>query len=437
MAGALLACAAAQAQPAPPPNRLLAILGGAGGGEAGGLGSGFGVNIHFTAGRRQDLERIRALGMRVVRTDLLWASVETQAGLYDWSRTDALLADAEAAGLIPLLILAYSNPLYVAREPGRPDTPSMAWAAPVTGPARDAYLAFVEAAVARYRGRAIWEVWNEPDINFGQPVNRPAYIELAQQACQRIRALEPAAAVLGPASASLGSPFLRDFAAADRAGCFDGLSVHPYREEAPEGVLADWVRLRGLIARHRPPGPDRVPLLPVAGEWGYASVGGAGAEQRQADYALRIPLLSLVAGIPLTILYDWQNDGPDPDDREANFGLVDFHGAPKPAHAALAGLQDGLKGLRYLGRVSTRRPADFVLAFGRGKQAEALVAWTTSSMPAERVAIEEGACLEPPPAGPAAADTGCRPEGLGGLSGRLPRLTASPVVVALPLRGPD
>ena len=431
---AALAIPAAKAQPAAeagaaPANRLLAKLG-----ESGGLGSGFGVNIHFTAGRRQDLERIRALGMRVVRTDLLWATIETRLEVFDWGRYDALLADAEATGLTALLILAYSNPLYAAREHGRPDTTSMAYAAPMAGVARDAYMAFVGTAAARYRGRVIWEVWNEPDLNFGNPVNRPAYIDVAQQACGRIRAADPTAAVLGPAAASLGSPFLRDFAVADRAGCFDGLSVHPYRDDAPEDVLADWARLHGLAARHRPAGPGRVPLLPVAGEWGYASVGGAGAEQRQADYALRIPLLSLVAGIPMTILYDWQNDGPDPDDREANFGLVDFHGAPKPAHAALAGLQGELGGLRYLGRVPTRRPADFILAFGRAQAAEKLVVWTTSSIPVERVAIEDGACLEAPPAAIVPNGAGCRPAGLAGLSSRLPRLSGGPVIVALPPR---
>jgi len=74
--------------------------------------NGLGVNVPFAAGHADSVARIRDTGFRIVRTDLLWAQVERQQGVYDWAPFDGLVADLRAVGLAPLLILDYSNPLY-------------------------------------------------------------------------------------------------------------------------------------------------------------------------------------------------------------------------------------------------------------------------------------------------------------------------------------
>ncbi len=340
----------------------------------GSVPNGLGINIHVSGDAPTQFERIRAAGFRLVRTDLLWAETEQERGVYDWRAADRLAADLQHAGLTPLFILAYSNPLYARRLPGRPDSPSLAYAAPQQGPARAAFMRFARTAAARYGAAAIWEVWNEPDHNFGQPPDLRDYVGFATEVCGQIRAVAPDAAVIGPAASGFRWSLLRDFIAADRSGCFDALSVHPYRDEPPESVLKDWAAAASRAAQC---GRGACPTV-VSGEWGYSSVAGVLSEEQQAEFVARAYLLNLSAGIPLSIVYDWQDDGPDRAEKEANFGLIDFAGRAKAAHRLLTGLTRDLSGLQYLGRIDTGDARQFLLAFGRDGATRKLVGWSAS-----------------------------------------------------------
>jgi polysaccharide biosynthesis protein PslG len=131
----------------------------------------------------------------------------------------------------------------------------------------------------------------------------------------------------------------------------------------------------------------------VSSEWGYSAWGGEWTAERQADYVLRSYLLNLLAGVPVSILYDWQDDGPLPDDKEANFGLLDHQGGPKPAFRALRGLVQELRGLRLMGRLQLPGPHAVVLAFGDGVRPIKLVGWSDAG---DRDAvIPRGACITP------------------------------------------
>jgi polysaccharide biosynthesis protein PslG len=359
--------------------------------DPGSFGGGLGVNVHFGGGHRQEVEKIAAFGFRVVRTDLMWARVETERGKYDWRNSDALVKDLRENRLTPLLILDYSNPLYAPRVVGRPATDSMAYAAPQSGASRAAYMAFVRAAVRRYGDRIIWEVWNEPDHNFGMPVDLHSYIDFAQEACRQIRNVIPDATVIGPTASGFLWWFLEAFVEADRGGCFDAVSVHPYRDEPPESVLRDWHRARALLPACKA-GSRCLGL--VNSEWGYSVTGGAWTAQRQAAFVVRLRLLDVMAGIPLSIIYDWKNDGPNPADKEANFGLLDFHGNPKPVFGALQAMIRELHGLRYMGRIVTSRQDDFLLAFGATGSVRKLVGWT-SDVRDRQVVLAGLACMSP------------------------------------------
>ena len=184
--------------------------------EPASFGGGLGVNIHFDHGHRRDVERIAAFGFKIVRADLLWAHIEVGHGTYDWRGPDELVRTLKENHLIPLLILAYSNPLYASRVIGGPPSDSMAYAAPESGPSRAAFMAFVQAAVSRYGDSVLWEVWNEPDHNFGAPVNLRSYIGFAQEACHTLRKVAPNAGVIGPAASGFEWWFLKAFIKADR-----------------------------------------------------------------------------------------------------------------------------------------------------------------------------------------------------------------------------
>ncbi len=331
---------------------------------------GLGVNIHFAAPsplEERDLDMIRYAGFRLVRMDLFWQAVERDRGSYDFSGYDALTRALRARGLRPLYILDYGNPLY---DNGQP---------PRSREAVAAFAGYARAAALRYGDYALWEVWNEPNGAFWKPPSAAEYAQLALATARAVKEACPRCVVLAPATAGVDVDFVRQVAALGLLGAIDAVSVHPYRGGPPETALGDYRRL-SLVAGNR---------TVVCSEWGYPT-GGTYANRvdvvTQAHYAVRIYLVNLAAGVPVTIIYDWKDDGLSPEDSEQNFGLVAHHlRGPewffiKPAYYALytfarelAGF--ALKDFRAEGGV-------YVARFERDGAAK-LVVWTEGP---ERVA---------------------------------------------------
>jgi hypothetical protein len=82
-------------------------------------------------------------------------------------------------------------------------------------------------------------------------------------------------------------------------------------------------------------------------------------------------MVDQMQGIPLTILYDWMNDGTDQTNLEHNFGLVQSYNTsnpdsrlvPLPAFYAIRTLTTVLDGLSYAGRFDTGDPSDYAVKF--------------------------------------------------------------------------
>ena len=276
-----------------------------------------GVTIEFYRDAHKQAEMMAAAGVRWVRVDLAWSAAEPEPGRYDFMTWDRFLDAFEPVGIRTLFILDYGNRLY---DDGLP---------PSTASGRAAFAAFAGAAARHFRGRAAWEIWNEPNLPqfwAGSP-DPAAYVALARGAAAAIRREDPRAWILGP---SLGGGTF-DFNYLDATfslgllDIVDAVSVHPYGAAFPEAAAAFYDEVRRRIARDA---PDRdIPV--VVSEWGYA-VEGLGRET-QAEYLLRALETNRRAGIPLTIWYNWQ----EPITPWHSFGLLDVRGQPKPAYLAL------------------------------------------------------------------------------------------------------
>jgi len=281
-------------------------------------GNDFGVTTEFYGDAHKQAEMMAAAGVRWVRLDLAWSAAEPEVGRYDFQTWDRFVDSFEPHGIRVLFILDYGNKLY---EDGLP---------PSTESGRAAFAAFAGAAARHFRGRAAWEIWNEPNLpQFWAGTPDPAaYVALARAAAAEIRREDRRAWILGP---SLGGNTF-DFAylnATFNLGLLDivdAVSVHPYGAAYPEAAAAFYDEVRRRIALQS---PDRdIPV--VVSEWGYA-VDGLGTE-RQAEYLLRALNTNRRSGIPLTIWFNWQ----EPITPWHSFGLLDVHGRPKPAYNALA-----------------------------------------------------------------------------------------------------
>jgi hypothetical protein len=344
--------------------------------------AGVGVNIHFTRGHERDLDLIAAAGFRWVRMDFVWASIERRAGEYDWSAYEELTTNLEARGLHALYILDYSNPLYeetvVTRNPvtGQEQRDT---ASPQRPESVAAFAKWAGAAARRFQGRPIlWEIWNEPNITFWKPKpNVQQYTALALATCRAIRQADPAATIVAPATSGVPLDFLEEFFRSGILTQLDAVTVHPYRryDQPPESAAEDYAKLRQLIRRYAPPGKEPVPIL--SGEWGYASHRRGVSLEVQAAFLARQQLANLLHGIPLSIWYDWKDDGPDPEEREHNFGTVTVDLQPKPAYRAAQTLTRELTGYRIVRRLEAGSAQDYVLLCENATGERKLAAWTT------------------------------------------------------------
>jgi hypothetical protein len=227
----------------------------------------------------------------------------------------------------------------------------------------------------------LWEIWNEPNGNFWSPKPSAAeYGALALAACKAIRQADPQATIIGPASASFPWEFLGTVFQSGLLQYLDAVSVHPYRDNhhPPETAAADYRKLRQLIDAWAPPSrKGSIPIL--SGEWGYPTHDHGVSLETQADFAVRQQLVNLLEGIPLSIWYDWKNDGNDPSDNEQNFGTVTHDLTPKPAYLAIQTLVRELGGFRVLRRLKLPNQDDYAVLCGGPKAGEyKLAAWTTT-----------------------------------------------------------
>jgi hypothetical protein len=324
---------------------------------------GFGVNIHFTSSSPEELKALADSGARLVRMDFTWGRVERAKGQYDFSAYDGLVADMAKLGIRCLFIFDYANRFY-------DDNLS-----PHTEEGRAGFARFAGAAAKHFAGKGIlWEIWNEPNIGqFWKP--KPSaddYSSLALATIDAVRQADPGAFIMGPASSTFPWDFLETIGQRGVFAKLNAASVHPYRQSEPETVEVDYARLRALLDRYA----DGRSIPVVSGEWGYTTVGTS--EEKQADYLVRQRLVNLSLQVPISIWYDWKDDGADPNEREHHFGTVYRDLKPKPSYVAGKTLAETLAGYRFVRRVASENPKDYVLQFRNDAGQIAQAAWTTA-----------------------------------------------------------
>jgi hypothetical protein len=356
------------------------------------LPQGVGVNIHFARGHEQDLDLIAAAGFKFIRMDFGWAGIEHRRGEYDWSAYEELTANLEKRGLHAIYILDYSNSLYEQTVTGKNPLTGQEHrdtASPQHPESIAAFAKWAAASARHFQGRPVlWEIWNEPNISFWNPEpNVQQYTALALATCQALREGVPTATILAPATSGIPMPFLETFFKSGILSYLDAVSVHPYRgyNKPPESAAADYEKLRALIDRYAPAEKKNLPI--VSGEWGYASHDKGVSLETQAAYIVRQQLANLLAGIPISIWYDWKNDGDDAKEREHNFGTVLPDLTPKPAYAALKTMTHELAGYKIERRLKTNNDNDYLLLCTNSAGEQKLAAWTLSQASSASVSL--------------------------------------------------
>lgn len=316
---------------------------------------GLGYNIHFTDAKPGEMEMIAESGATIIRMDFGWNGTEREKGIYDFSPFERLTDSLEKHKMRPLYILDYSNRHY---DEGL---------SPYSEEGRKAFAHWAAAAAVHFKGRGIlWEMYNEPNISqFWKPrANPDDYIKLALEVGKALQEAAPGELYIGPATSEMDFDFLEKCFKAGLLEYWDAVSVHPYRQTDPETVIEEYAKLRYMIDKYAPKG-KQIPIL--SGEWGYSSAWRNYNDDRQGKMLPRQWMVNLACDVPVSIWYDWHDDGTDPKEPEHHFGTVnhEYHRDrapvydPKPAYIAAKTFTETFRGLRYNKRMMEVIAGDF------------------------------------------------------------------------------
>ena len=354
--------------------------------------AGMGVNIHFLGGHTHDLHLIAQAGLKYIRTDCTWAEIEKKKGEYEWSAQDQLIAHATAEGLRLIYVLDYSNPLYEPDVPGK----RRVWvphSAPIHPDSIAAFARWSAAAAVRFKqAHVIFEIYNEPNGAFWPPkADAIKYAELAMAAAQAIREADPQAVIIAPALATTGLgeidlPFLEQSFRRGLLENLDGVSIHPYRRLVPETAGGDYQKVRQLMD-HFAPVRRQGKIALIDSEWGYSSFPKEVSEEIQACYIVRQRLNDIMSGVPISIWYDWKDDGADPNEREHHFGLINYQGQAKPAYRLIQTFNLELAGYHAWGRYISADTNEYLVLFKNDSGSSKMVVWTAGSPHHELVSL--------------------------------------------------
>lgn len=311
--------------------------------------------------------RAAGLGMRLVRTWIMWDWVEWDVGSYDFSRYDAHFAAVRAAGVRPLVILMMNNGHY-----GPLPTPV------VSERGIAACARFAEAAAKRYAFvKPIWELSNEPNQpKFWKPQpDAAAYTRLATQCARAIMRADPTAPIIGASLSEIEAPS-RDYLAAcldlGLGEVCDAISVHPYIFP-PERALSEYRAVNALLARYAGRAGD---LGLIQSEWGVPT--HTLSREDGAAQTARILLTDWLAGVGGTIFYRLEDAGPDTNDEyDRNYGLLTHDGRPKPGGAMVRAILDAAGDCTEVTRLPT--PVGAFALRCTGGPGDVTIGWTSQA----------------------------------------------------------
>jgi len=166
-----------------------------------------------------------------------WRDINPSPGVFDWSILDKRIAQVEAWGGRPLLVLGLT-PQWAASDPNAGDP---RWGAGSASPPSDTsmWTEYVSAVAGRYGNRiGAYELWNEANLKTFWTGSAQQMADLVQSAHQAISAKAPDATVLTPSVTTRlrsGGRFTVEFLEALEADGvnldnlpFDAFAIHTY-----------------------------------------------------------------------------------------------------------------------------------------------------------------------------------------------------------------
>lgn len=334
----------------------------------------------------ETIDKIYEMGFRGFRRGLYWSQIEKGEGTYDFSAWDKEFEHAHKKGMRIFATFFGNNDKY--ENDGAGGIQSEA--------GRKAFARFAAAAAERYKDYdVVWEVWTEPNTRTFWRKNKEAvgdippaehnseafaeeYTSLVKEIAQEMLAKDPNAFIVAGSVSNFWKPSYDWTEMCFRKGILDcgikAWSVHPYGVKLPEDSAEGYGIFRQLVTKY---GKPEFPILD--GERGFsigehsgggevANEGYSGGPEElalsfQAWHTIRQIMVDQMAGAVATTVYELDGE---------KFGLI----PDRPAGAAIKVMTGQLGGYKYVKRLPSDNPRDYVLLWGNKEGAQKLVAWT-------------------------------------------------------------
>jgi hypothetical protein len=315
-------------------------------------------------------------GIGMIRERLSWNDIEPKTGQFDWEtkrRYDSVRKLCKEQG-IEVLEMFHNAPNWMEKienYPGDLVKTAQSW-----------------NTIANYWNTA-WsgfEIWNEPEIEFGAELPADQYVPMARAIAYQLKQSNIPTPLFGGVMAHFHPVWLKNAAENGLLHDIDGFSFHTY-DHAPE--------LEKLIGNYRnwlkESGHESMPLWIT--ECGRAWKRGAERPPVDQDWISAVDIImkgveSRCCGVERYFPFVY----PYYDEWEKNFGMMDKHGTPCRSIAAYIQLIHVLSGSEYVGDLQIDDSAvlrarvfePFAFNTGIGRRKELITVLYTGTLPKQK-----------------------------------------------------
>lgn len=265
--------------------------------------------------------------------NVTWKDLEPQKGVWDFSRLDAFVNQAQEHNVDVILPLALT-PQWASQRPNEASAYTPGAAAPPVN--IDDWIDYVKTVTARYKGRiAYYEMWNEMNVTATWTGTPAEIVSLQQAAYTTIKSVDPDAKFISAnLTTSNGLSLMQQLLGLGYANSADIIGYHFYVSPAPPETIATLSsQVSSLLNQH---GVTK-PIWNTETGWQTGST--FTSDDEAAAVAVRALLVARSSGIERFLWYEWDNHCC-----VALFMTEADNATPTPAAHAYANLQKWLVG---------------------------------------------------------------------------------------------
>src|SRR4029077_7423 len=231
---------------------------------------------------------------------------------------------------------------------------------------------FITAVATRYKGKLIYELWNEPN-------NTPSFtgtindmVALTTNEYNIIRSIDPGALILAPSPTAGGAAWMDQYFASGGPTGVDVVTFHTYHS-APELKMNDINNMKKVMAKYN---LSSKPLWDTESSWGPFTL----TSDQQVGYVARDYLLQWSQGVSRYYWYGWDT---------AIWGtLWDSTTGPHPAATAYQQIYNWMVGATMSSPCTMASDSTWTCTLTRPGSYQAQAVWnsatTTSYTPASQ-----------------------------------------------------